>query len=212
LVQSFDDKTGWARPDGKTYFGFAHGIAGIVFAITQYSALFESPSSVGIIDQALAIDRRYFDHEQGVWPIAIQQPNVRMTNWCNGSAGILLARCASWSLLREQQLKEEVLELLPKLSRLDAMDHWCCGNFGIAETLNYIANQMDLPTAKGQANSLIEQTLGRALKSAFFRLEPSLGENFCFSPSLFRGIAGIGYSLLRLAHPGTLPNILAFEV
>jgi lantibiotic modifying enzyme len=92
------------------------------------------------------------------------------------------------------------------------MDHWCCGNFGIAETLNYIGDQMDLPAAKGQATSLLEQSLSRALKSAFFRFEPSLGENFCFSPSLFRGIAGVGYSLLRLANPDTLPNILAFEV
>jgi lantibiotic modifying enzyme len=94
LVESFDDKTGWVRPDGKTYFGFAHGIAGIVFAIAQYSALFKSPASAGIIDQALGIDRRYFDRKRGVWPIAIQQANVHMTNWCNGSAGILLARCA----------------------------------------------------------------------------------------------------------------------
>jgi type 2 lantibiotic biosynthesis protein LanM len=212
LVESFDDKTGWVRPDGKTYFGFAHGIAGIVFAIAQYSALFKSPASAGIIDQALGIDRRYFDRKRGVWPIAIQQDNVHMTNWCNGSAGILLARCASWSLLRKHQLKEEVLDLLPKLSRLEGMDHWCCGNFGIAETLNYIGDQMDLPAAKGQATSLLEQSLSRALKSAFFRFEPSLGENFCFSPSLFRGIAGVGYSLLRLANPDTLPNILAFEV
>lgn len=212
LVETFDDKTGWVRPDGKTYFGLAHGVAGIVFAITQYHTLFKSPDPEEIIDQALAIDRRYFDRKQGVWPIAIQQANVHMTNWCNGSAGILLARCASWNLLRKHQLREEVLDLLPKISRLEGMDHWCCGNFGIAETLNYIADQMDLPAAKAQATSLIEQSLSRALKSAFFRFEPSLGENFCFSPSLFRGIAGVGYSLLRLANPGTLPNILAFEV
>jgi hypothetical protein len=31
--------------------------------------------------------------------------------------------------------------------RLEGMDHWCCGNFGIAETLNYIGDQMDLPAA-----------------------------------------------------------------
>jgi type 2 lantibiotic biosynthesis protein LanM len=219
LLQSFDAETAWVRPDGKTYFGFAHGIDGIAFAITQYSSLFKTPDSAGIIDQALAIDRQYFDPKQGVWPIAMaprkssgQQAQPRMTNWCNGSAGILLARCAGWSLLRKDQLREEVLEVLSRLSRLEGMDHWCCGNFGIAETLTYIADQMDLPTARGQALSLMEQSLSRALKSAFFRFEPSLGENFCFSPSLFRGIAGIGYSLLRLAKPGTLPNILAFEV
>jgi type 2 lantibiotic biosynthesis protein LanM len=212
LVQSFDENAAWVRPDGKTYFGFAHGAAGIVFAISQYSALFKISDSAGIIDQALAIDRRYFDRQQKVWPITVQQTSVHMTNWCNGSAGILLARCGAWSLLRNEQLKEEVVAVLPKLSRLEGMDHWCCGNFGIAEVLNYIAGEMEMPQAQSLAASLVEQSLSRALKSAFFRFEPSLGENFCFSPSLFRGIAGIGYSLLRLTDPGGLPNILAFEV
>jgi type 2 lantibiotic biosynthesis protein LanM len=219
LLQSFDDETAWVRPDGKTYFGFAHGIAGIVFAITQYSTRFKTSDSAGIITRALAFDRQYYDSEQGAWPIAVQlgrssgQPAyAHMTNWCNGSTGILLSRCAAWNLLRNGRFREEVLEVLSKTSRLEGMDHWCCGDFGIAETLIYIADQMDLPTAKAQALSLIEQSLSRALKNAFFRFEPSLGGNFCFSPSLFRGIAGIGYSLLRLAHPGALPNILAFEV
>jgi lantibiotic modifying enzyme len=32
-----------------------------------------------------------------------------------------------------------------------------------------------------------------------------------FEPGFFRGAAGIGYELLRLAHPVELPSVLAFE-
>jgi lantibiotic modifying enzyme len=102
--------------------------------------------------------------------------------------------------------------LLEKLSQRGQADHWCCGNFGIAEALSYIGQQANLPKAHNKSSVLLEETLERGLKGGFFRLQSSIGENFCFSPSLFRGTAGIGYSLLRLAHPGELPCILAFEI
>jgi lantibiotic modifying enzyme len=88
---------------------------------------------------------------------------------------------------------------------------WCCRNFGIAEALNYVGQEADLPEAKNKSGILLEESLDRGLKGGFFRLQSSLGENFCFSPRLFRGTAGIGYSLLRTAFPGELPCILAFE-
>jgi lantibiotic modifying enzyme len=34
---------------------------------------------------------------------------------------------------------------------------------------------------------------------------------FAFSPSFFQGTAGIGYQLLRLAHPDALPSVLLWE-
>lgn len=123
-----------------------------------------------------------------------------------------MARAATGALHPERFAADELDHLLEKLSQCGQADHWCCGNFGIAEALSYIGQQANLPEAHNKSSVLLDETLEHGLKGGFFRLQSSIGENFCFSPSLFRGTAGIGYSLLRLAHPGELPCILAFEI
>jgi len=32
-----------------------------------------------------------------------------------------------------------------------------------------------------------------------------------YAPALFQGLSGIGYELLRLAHPSTLPSVLTWS-
>ncbi len=123
-----------------------------------------------------------------------------------------MTRAATGALDPGRFKTDALTQVLEKLSQRGQADHWCCGNFGIAEALSYIGKQANLPEAQNKGSVLLEETLERGLKGGFFRLQSSIGENFCFSPSLFRGTAGIGYSLLRLAHPGELPCILAFEV
>jgi lantibiotic modifying enzyme len=139
-------------------------------------------------------------------------PRRTFKNWCHGTAGILMTRAATGALEPEKLAPDELAHLLEKVSQRGQADHWCCGNFGIAEALNYIGQQANLLEAQKKSAVLLEESLERGLKSGFFRLQSSIGENFCFSPSLFRGTAGLGYSLLRFAYPGELPCILAFEV
>ena len=212
LQKSFDCERGWRRPAGGYFTGFAHGLAGIAFACLAYAREFNSDQALALAQKALDIDRKYFDDTKMSWPIGLEGGTASVTNWCNGSAGILLARCAAWQLTGEPRIKTEITAVLQSLRALNGFDHWCCGNFGIAEVFDFLAEKMNLETARLQADQLIQGSLDRAGKSAFFRFYPSLGNNFCFEPSLFRGISGIGYSLLRRTQPAALPNILAFEV
>jgi lantibiotic modifying enzyme len=46
--------------------------------------------------------------------------------------------------------------------------------------------------------------------SGFFRLQSGLPD-VIFDPSLFRGLSGIGYALLRLAEPRRVPCVLLWE-
>ena len=208
LADRFDTNSGWQQPDGNWYLGFAHGLAGIVFALEQYQRVAGDERCQLLIKQALALESGLFaDHS---WPNLLRGPRRSFKNWCHGTAGILMARAAAGAL--ESLAPDELTHLVEKLGQRGPSDHWCCGNLGIAEALNYIGRQANLPEAQKKGVVLLEETLERGLKGGFFRLESTLGENFCFSASLFRGTAGIGYSLLRFAYPGELPCILAFEV
>lgn len=75
----------------------------------------------------------------------------------------------------------------------------------------YVGMLLDREELVAKAGSMIDQSVRRALKSVYYRFSPEVGENYCFQPSLFRGLAGIGYTLLRSMDPSGLPCILAFE-
>jgi lantibiotic modifying enzyme len=181
----------------------------MVFAMDQYGRASGDQRYQPVIEQALALESGQFaDHS---WPNMLHGPRRTFTNWCHGTAGILMTRAAIGALDAERFAPDELAHLLETASQRGQADHWCCGNFGVAEALNYIGQHANLPEAQKKSAVLLEETLERGLKSGFFRLQLSIGENFCFSPSLFRGTAGLGYSLLRSAYPGKLPCILAFE-
>ena len=210
LADRFDPNSGWRQPDGNFYLGFAHGLAGIVFALDQYGRAIDDRQYLPVVEQALALESgRFADHS---WPNMLHGPRRTFKNWCHGTAGILMTRAATGALKPERLAPDELAHLLENVSQRGQADHWCCGNFGIAEALNYIGQKANLLEARKKSAVLLEESLERGLKSGFFRLQSSIGENFCFSPSLFRGTAGLGYSLLRFAYPGELPCILAFEV
>ncbi|MBV9274160.1 MAG: hypothetical protein JO333_09720, partial [Verrucomicrobia bacterium] len=212
LAEHFDPGSGWRHTDGNWYLGLAHGIAGIVLALDRYRRVFSDHQYDFLIANALEIENRQFDPERLCWPVALHGQKTSMNNWCNGAAGIMICQAATKSLLTTGCLAENIANLSNKIGRRGMMDHWCCGNFGISEALAYVARECDLPHLQTDANNLIEDSLQRGLSGAFFRFQPSVGENICFSPSLFRGISGVGYSLLRFLNPGKLPYILAFEI
>jgi lantibiotic modifying enzyme len=107
---------------------------------------------------------------------------------------------------------EVALQTTQKYS-LQGVDHLCCGNFGRIELLVVAFQKLSRPdlleTAKKQAAWLIAQ----AEKNSAYKLFPNLPthEFSAFSPSFFRGTAGIGYELLRLAYPEALPSVLLWE-
>jgi len=54
------------------------------------------------------------------------------------------------------------------------------------------------------------QMVARAEDTGTFALDPLLPRSVS-SPGFFQGTAGIGYELLRIAHPEKLPSVLLWE-
>ena len=211
LVSRFQVDTGWMRPNGDCSLGFAHGTAGIAYALAAGGAILGQGIGLEIANQAMEFDRQFFDENAHNWPATTRNANAQMRAWCSGLTGMLLSRTGIWRQSQNSQLLSEIETNLPHFPALLGLDHWCCGSAGAAEVLMYIAKLLDRKDLMVKARSTIDQSARRALKTVYYRFSPNVGENYCFQPSLFRGLGGIGYTLIRSMESSGLPCILAFE-
>jgi len=203
---------GWERPDAPASLGFAHGCAGIAFAGARYGAQTGDDLGHEIARLAVDFDRRFYADSARNWPVTVSPNSGFMMAWCSGLPGILLSRCFVGRVLEEPAIAEEIRLGIPVLTNyFSGMDHWCCGNLGNAEILLTLAEETGDEVLADTARALILKTINQARRCAFYRFSPSLGENYSLQPGLFRGSAGLGYSLLRASDKLKLPSIVAFQ-
>jgi len=196
----------WAKSECPPLSGFAHGAAGIAHALVR---LFETTGRQEFRDAALegfAFERSLYDPAARTWFDPCFNRAVQQSAWCQGAPGMALARLASLASAGTPAVREDLEECLditlaqPESER----DHLCCGNFGQVEILYAAGRALDRPRLIAGARDLARRVLARA---GDFRFEPVDGQPQ-FHPSLFLGSAGVGYALLRLIHPDSLPCLL----
>lgn len=138
--------------------------------------------------------------------------------WCHGSTGIALARVAALDREDSPAIREEISRVLSSLKHkvsspeclAEGPDDLCCGHMGRVELLLTSARELEDEEAGAAAGRLMSLVVGRAKKEGMYRLSAARGSTL-FAPSLFQGISGIGYTLLRLTAPNDLPRILLLE-
>ncbi|MEQ9367537.1 MAG: type 2 lanthipeptide synthetase LanM family protein [Coleofasciculus chthonoplastes F3-SA18-01] len=207
----------WATLNGKLLTGFSHGAAGIAYALLRLYETTQSPIFLQAAEEAIGYERSVFSPEAGNWPdfrplgIRDGKPTF-MATWCHGAPGIALARLGSLAILDTEEIRQEIEIALKTTQKYDlhGMDHLCCGTLGRVEVLLTAALQLSkielLETAQKQAALVVD----RAEQVGSFCLLPGFFTNI-YIPSFFQGTAGIGYELLRLAHPDLLPSVLLWE-
>ena len=212
LGSKFIPGTGWVRSNGEALLGFAHGSAGVAFAALVLAEASGNDMGLAIASQAFALDRKFYSESERNWLSTTQRPGNSLRAWCSGSPGIMLARLTGWRVMQDPTLLNEIERTWQSFPDLLGLDHWCCGNLGLVELLWHAAQELEREDLRLKGDTLLGRTAQRALRSAFFRFNSELGHNFCFQPSLFRGTAGLGYTLLRFLKPNRLPCLLAFEI
>ncbi|MDP9122890.1 MAG: type 2 lantipeptide synthetase LanM, partial [Acidobacteriota bacterium] len=138
--------------------------------------------------------------------------------WCHGASGIVIARLTNLALapsLEDREAAGAVLgRLLDEAHRPDLAageaDDLCCGHSGRIDTLLQAHLLLDNPALLEGALALMRRVSERAQRAGGYSLSAARGADI-FAPSLFQGIAGLGYTLLRLAEPRTLPCLLLLE-
>jgi lantibiotic modifying enzyme len=203
----------WPASGRMPWCGFAHGAAGIAYALMR---LYEQTGHEDFRQAAregLEFERFHYDPEARNWR-DLRSPERRfMTAWCHGAPGIALGRLGipAWSL--EPDLAEEIrigLDTTSNAAESDR-DFLCCGNMGRVEVLLYGHQRLRNERLLQDAEELAWRALAKAHSSGgryrWFGDSP----DDRFSPSFFSGAAGLGYTLLRLADPLSLPCVLLLE-
>ena len=211
-----DGGAAWPSRQGGLLSGFAHGASGGALALVRLAQATGDGSWLAAAAAAVEFEDTRFDAGTGNWPVELTDGDgtVRerrnMVAWCHGAAGIALAR----AMMRDE---------LPAVDRggtLDAAirttvavpaagpDHLCCGTLGRVDVLNTIGQLLKRDELRRVAETRATMVIRRAAEQGEYRVTDWHGP---VRPGLFRGLAGIGYALLRLAGFHSLPSVLGFD-
>jgi hypothetical protein len=200
--------------------GFAHGAAGIAFALLQLFAATGEERFRATSEAAFAFERHNFHPGLQNW-LDLRYPLERdrfgpgalaASVWCHGSGGIAISRLAAWNFLgKETYLDEAEIALTTTRIWLDSDNAssnnlWslCHGLSGNADILLHAAEILP-----DQASSLTRTATEIAdVGQAAISSASESGDLFdTDEPGLFLGLAGIGYFFLRMANQ-KIPSVL----
>ena len=203
---------GWPRDGRGPGCGFAHGASGISCALARLAERTQRDDFRRAALEGLAFEKLCYCPDQKNWRSSLHMPQPRMTAWCNGAPGIALGRLGIAGLGQEGgETHGEILTALETTRHATPaqLDCVCCGNAGRAEVLLQAARKMShagyLAGARELASGVVARTASRGVHSRVRR------GGVLAKPGFFNGIAGIGYTFLRLSSPADLPCVLALE-
>lgn len=192
-----------------TLTGFSHGAAGIACALLRLHAASGRDDFRTAALDAIAYERSVFDPARG-WPDFRTQPAGFVNAWCNGAAGIGMARVASLDRLDDEGVRAEIAAAVAAslAPAADAgLDHLCCGGLGRAAFLRLAGERLPQAALVDAARRHASRRVHRARAAGGFDLGHT---GRVYNPSFFQGVSGIGYELLCLSGRRALPAVLVF--
>jgi type 2 lantibiotic biosynthesis protein LanM len=209
-----DDKTGlWRHLTAKPLAGLSHGAAGFGYALTALAKASGRESFAAAARDCHAYEQSLFSAERGNWPDLRDDDEEPFwpVQWCHGAGGIGLAR------LGIARFGDGAIDVTAEVDAAVAaaqrawpssLDTLCCGNLGNLELLAEAGRTLKRSELTAQASARMRGVLDAADSSGVFGWNAGEDdENLGF----FRGLSGVGYTLLRRIAPETLPNVLIWE-
>jgi type 2 lantibiotic biosynthesis protein LanM len=195
--------------------GFAHGAAGIAYSLLRLNRATGEPRFRDAAQEAIAYETTLYSTEERNWPDLRDRPGDSkhfMLAWCHGAPGIGMARLAGLSILDNTAVRADIANAVQTTMEvsLKRADHICCGNLGLVDFLIESGIQLARPDLLLEARRRVTSIVSRAHRTGTYRLHAQ-APGVADSPSLFQGVAGIGYELLRMADPQRIPCVLRWE-
>jgi lantibiotic modifying enzyme len=134
-------------------------------------------------------------------------------NWNNGAAGLGLSWIHNAWAMNDDRYDRNIDQAVNRCveASLDAPDQVCHGIGGRLDLL------IEASKFLGDSDHLLEVArkhagwcIGRAKRAGGFRLHSQLPAGATLH-GFYEGSSGIGYQLLRLASPGSLPSVLLWN-
>jgi lantibiotic modifying enzyme len=197
-------------PSIRPLTGFSHGAAGIAWALLKLAAWSNDTRFREGAESAIAYERSTFVPEESNWPdfrkrnSGSEESDSKLdfcAAWCHGAAGIALARMDNLAYLDDRQTRDEISVGLQKTveSGFGMESCLCHGDFGNLDIVTLAEQRIGPPW---------DQIRKRLAADVLVRVR---GEKTTPALGLMVGLAGIGYSLLRLSFPERVPSVLVLE-
>ena len=208
-----DPRTGhrtWRTLHGPIAPGFAHGPSGIGYALRRLGdgagmQVFRVAAAEG---WAAERRRRAPDRvsRSARRPATHDSSAARPRSWCQGTAGMGLARLAALEDRDARPTLEAAIESATIREASEA-DGLCCGRLGRADFLFSAGLRLGRRDLCEAAQAICRDTVTGALAAGRY----ATGSDEGFRPGLFQGASGIGYQLLRMQAPDAVQSVLLWE-
>ena len=212
-----DPETGlraWA-PDGRTLaLGFAHGTTGIACALIRLYGLTKDERYREAVGEAFAFERTLYRPDPGDWPDTRAQASSAMrAAWCHGAVGVGFARLAALRWLASPAQESAVDDLTNALKRATTArsgpDNLCCGSLGRLDLL------LEAGVRLGKESLVATgMRMGRGMAQHVTRhgyTSIAQNEQSPTGPGFWQGLAGVGYTMLRLSKPDRYRSVLGLS-
>lgn len=202
----------WKTWNGKQLTGFSQGAAGIAYALLRLFAVTKETRFLDAATEAIAYEQSVFSTEAQNWPDFRSEEACFRVSWAHGAPGIGLGRLGGLSVLDTVEIRQEIAIALETTQKFAVwnVDNLCWGNLGRIETLLVAAQKLDRPDLEKVVYQTVTQIVTQAQERGTFTFFPDLPPKV-YNPGFFHGATGIGYQLLRIAHPNMLPSVLLWK-
>ena len=187
--------------------GAGHGMSGIAEALVAAADVLDDDRYLSAATEALDYEidayRRY-EKKFGTWADLREFPPVKcMHGYCAGAPGTGIVVNRMLEEGRGHERAQTIARMVRQsVSTLPLMpfDHLCCGNSAVVE---YYLSTGD----REAAGRVLGAIIGHGSHEGE-RPDPLLNVSCSSVATLFNGIGGIGYELLRYAYPETIRSVL----
>jgi lantibiotic modifying enzyme len=190
--------------------GMSHGAAGFAYALTSLAQATGRQEFAQAAAECIAFENSSYDAQQHNWPDLRGVGGLSWPcQWCHGAPGIGLARIATSRLRGTDDARLDIENAVAgvRQGRLTGVDTLCCGALGSVEFFCEAGDALGRDDLRALAAQQLTAVLQTAAAAGDYRWNSGKGQ---FNLGMFRGLAGVGYTLLRRVD-GALPNVLIWE-
>lgn len=192
--------------------GISHGAAGFAYALGSLFAETGREEFARAASDCIAFEDSTFDPQRQNWPDFRSRGEPSWPcQWCHGAVGIGLARVGSVKRggMNAESLLADVRRAVDgaKKSLPAPVDTLCCGALGNVELFCEAADALQSEELRQLALQRLQAVMEMARSTGGYRWNSGTEK---FNLGLFRGLAGLGYTLLRQVDH-SLPNVLIWD-
>jgi lantibiotic modifying enzyme len=195
--------------------GFSHGAAGFSYALSRLALASHRDDFAQAAQECLAYEASCYQADLFNWSdLRITQAEGALplpNQWCHGAVGIGLARIAGSRLgeVRSHLITDDINRALhnTKTKWPQHVDTLCCGTLGTIEFLAEAGEMLKQPSLGELSDQRLAQIIANRQEQGDYAWNAA---GTAFNLGLFRGLSGVGYTILRKLDP-QLPNVLIWE-